>query len=260
MAGIRVFTYNLRIDVPFDGINSFSNRRDFIRRSLPGFEADILGFQEAGPHMRRWLMETFPQYQICGVGREADLQGESNPIAFRRDKFDLVDMGFFWLSDTPQKPGSRFSTDQSGCPRVCTCATLVQIETGRLLRFYNTHLDHEGAVAQAQGLTLILARMAEDYARWPAPVILTGDFNAFLDSLVHKSAEGFCGCGQPIKDVTASTGGTFHGFGSLDPSEHQKIDYIFTNMQVKSPAFLVKDQENGLYLSDHYPVGVELEL
>lgn len=258
MAGIKVFTYNLRVDVPRDGANSFTNRRDFIRAHFPAYQADLVGFQEAAPHMRRWLMETFPDYEICGVGREADLQGESNPIAYRRDKFDLVGLEQFWLSDTPDTPGSRFVTDQSRCPRICTVATLFHRETGKLLRYYNTHLDHEGPTAQAQGLSLILARMAADYARRPMPVILTGDFNAYPDSLVYKSAKGFTGCGPALEDVTQNVGGTFHNFGKLDPAE--KIDYIFTNLPCTQPAFLADDQENGVYLSDHYPVGAGLEL
>ncbi len=258
MASIQVFTYNLRVDVPQDGRNSFANRRAFIRSRFPGYEAGLAGFQEAAPHMRRWLMESFPEYEVCGVGREADLQGESNPIAFRREDFDLLGLDQFWLSDTPDLPGSRFATDQSGCPRVCTCAMLVHRETGKTLRFYNTHLDHEGPTAQAQGLSLILSRMAADYARRPMPVILTGDFNAYPDSLVYQSAQGFAGCGRPLVDVTAATGGTFHDFGRQSPPE--KIDYIFTNLPSLGPAFLAQDQEDGVYLSDHYPVGVELAL
>ncbi len=166
-----------------------------------------------------------------------------------------------WTSSgfrTRRTCGSRFATDQSSCPRLCTAATLFHRETGKLLRFYNTHLDHEGPTAQAQGLSLILARMAADYARRPMPVILTGDFNAYPDSLVYRSAQGFAGCGLPLVDVTQATGGTFHDFGRLHPAE--KIDYIFTNLPCLGPAFLAEDQEDGVYLSDHYPVGVELEL
>ncbi|RKJ40869.1 endonuclease/exonuclease/phosphatase family protein [Acutalibacter sp. 1XD8-33] len=257
MADIRVFTYNLRVDVPGDGKNSFTSRRAYIRDRFPGFQADIVGFQETIPHMRQWLAENFPEYEVCGLGRESDLQGESNPILFRRAAFDLAELDCFWLSDTPSLPGSRFATDQSGCPRICTCATVRHRDTGRLLRFYNTHLDHEGPTAQAQGLTLILSRMAADYAKRPLPVVLTGDFNAFPDSLVYQSANGFSGCGGILADATQALGGTYHNFGRLD--EPQKIDYIFTTLPYKD-AFLVKDSQDGIYLSDHYPAGAVVAL
>lgn len=254
---IRVFTYNLRVDVPSDGANSFSNRREFIKEAFPVYKPDLVGFQEAAPRMRGWLMENFPEYEVCGMGREADLQGESNPIAFRRDAFDLVGLEQFWLSDTPHAPGSRFSTDQSLCPRICTSVVL-RHKTGRLLRFYNTHLDHEGPTAQAQGLSLILSRMAGDYARRPLPVVLTGDFNAEPDSLVYQSARGFSGCGQLLADASQGVGGTFHNFGRLSPPT--QIDYIFTTLPRREVPFLAVDESNGVFLSDHYPVGVDLNL
>lgn len=259
MATLTVFTYNLRTDVPEDGINSFQNRRDFIRARFPAYQADLIGFQETEPHMRQWLMEAFPEYEVCGTGREAALDGESNVIAYRRSLFDLVSLDTFWLSDTPYVPGSRFSTDQSLCPRICTCVTLCHKETGKLLRHYNTHLDHEGAMAQAQGISLVLNRMAADYARWQAPVILTGDFNVVPESPVYRSVQGFSGCGKPLVDVTAGVGDTFHNFEPQNPAEQMKIDYIFTNLPC-DPKKTVKamDEQNGQYLSDHYPVGAYL--
>ena len=116
MNKLNVFTYNLRIDVQGDGKNSFQNRRDFILARFPSYGAALVGFQETAPHMRQWLIENLAGYQVCGLGREADLQGESNPIAYRADLFELVALDMFWLSDTPWKPGSRFATDQSDCP------------------------------------------------------------------------------------------------------------------------------------------------
>lgn len=259
MAQITVFTYNLRTDVPADGVNAFSNRRAFIKSRFPAYQADVIGFQEVMPHMRRWLMEAFPEYEVCGVGRGKALDDESNVIAYRRDRFDLVSLDTFWLSDTPRAPGSRFSTDQSACPRICTCVALRHLETGRLFRYYNTHLDHEGVMAQAQGLSLVLGRMAADYDAWRLPVVLTGDFNVTPESPVYRSAAGFSGCGAPLADVTAHVGGTFHDYDPAETSE--KIDYIFTNLPCDPRrSFRAEDQENGVYLSDHYPVGAVLEL
>lgn len=259
MAQITVVTYNLRTDAPADGKNAFSNRKAFVKSHFPRCQADLIGFQETLPHMRKWLMEAFPEYEVCGVGRSADLEDESNVIAYRRDRFDLVSLDTFWLSDTPKVPGSRFSTDQSVWPRICTCVTLRDLETGRLFRHYNTHLDHEGAMAQAQGISLVLGRMAADYSAWGLPVVLTGDFNVTPESPVYRSVQGFSGCGAPLVDVTAGLGGTYHGYDPASISE--KIDYIFTNLPCDPGRSLkMEDQENGVYLSDHYPVAAYLEL
>lgn len=259
MSTINVFSYNLRCDVSGDGINAFSKRKEFVLTEFPKYGADIVGFQETLPHMRQWLMDNFTDYQVCGVGRGSDLGGESNVVMFRKDKFDLVGLDTFWLSDMPRIPGSRFSTDQSTCPRICTCVMLYHRETGRTFRHYNTHLDHVGAFAQAQGISLILNRIASDYAAWQLPVILTGDFNVTPESVVRRSVLSFEGCGAKLNDVTADVGITFHGYA---PEKYgTKIDYIFTNLPCDTArSFTAKDERDGVYLSDHYPVGAFLEI
>ena len=47
----------------------------------------------------------------------------ANPVAFKRDRFELQYFDQRWLSDTPFEPGSRFA-DQSGCPRIFVVCTL----------------------------------------------------------------------------------------------------------------------------------------
>ncbi len=259
MSNINVFTYNLRMDNRGDGINAFSSRKDYIKKTFPKYNADVIGFQEVLPHMRQWLIDNFTDYEICGVGRGANLDDESNVVAYRKDKFDLVSLETFWLSDTPRRPGTRFSTDQSPCPRICTCTTLYSREAKKVFRHYNTHLDHEGAFAQAQGISLILGRIASDYDSWALPVILTGDFNVTPDSVVIKSVSNFSGCGEKLIDVTSGITGTFHGY---KPEKRlTKIDYIFTNLPCdKSKTHVADDCENGVYLSDHYPVGAAVEI
>lgn len=260
MSTIHVFSYNiLTDDGTRTGPRSFAERSKLIPTRFLAYKPDLIGFQETQPPQRQWLMDNLTDFEVCGVGREADLLGESNVVAFRKNRFDLVSLETFWLSDTPRRPGSRFSTDQSVCPRICTCVVLRDRENGKAFRHYNTHLDHVGAFAQAQGVSLILNRIAADYDAWALPVILTGDFNVTPDSFVYKSVVSFTGCGAPLKDVTADVGPTFHGFHPERPG--QKIDYVFTTLPcdtTKSAA--ARDEVDGISLSDHYPVGAYVEL
>ena len=257
---LRVCTFNLRTDAAVDGVNAFSGRTPLIAREFPKYEADVVGFQEVKPHMRDWLETNLAGYTVAGTGRGADLRDEHCVIAYRSDRFLLASLDTFWLSDTPRVPGSRFHTDQSGCPRICTAAVLLTREARRPLRVYNTHLDHVGRLAQAQGMTLILSRIAADEAVWPgAPVVLTGDMNALPDSPVIASAAAFTAGGRPLIDITAGVGPTYHGYHP--EKTHAKIDYIFTSA-VSDPARsrTLRDEENGVYFSDHYPVLGEIEL
>ena len=259
MSSIRVFSFNILTDnCKKTGGRTFAERSKLILDEFLAYEPDLIGFQETQPPQRQWLIDNFTDFQVCGVGRDRDLLGESNVVLFRKSRFDLVFLETFWLSDTPRVPGSRFSTDQSDCPRICTCTTLRERESGRCLRHYNTHLDHVGAFAQAQGISLILNRIASDYAENPLPVVLTGDFNVTPDSLVYKSVVTFAGCREPLKDVTADVGPTFHGFRKDWPGS--KIDYVFTTLPCDvSKSFAARNERDGLPFSDHYPVGADLE-
>ncbi len=252
---LKICTYNLRYDNDYDGINRFALRREYIARVFPGYEPDVVGFQEVLPHMRDWLEARLSGYTIAGTGREGDFSGECNPIAFRSDRFLLMALDTFWLSDTPNVPGSRFSTDQSICPRICTAAVLLERGTTRRLRVYNTHLDHEGEQARRQGIRLILQRIAADDARYPGvPVVLMGDFNAEPDSEVVKLLSH-----TDLRDTTGEIPGTFHSYHPERPMS--KIDYIYTNAPWDAGTTrALTSSEAGVYLSDHYPVMAEISL
>ena len=260
MSIINVYSFNILTDnCTKTGGTHFSERSKLFADHFLTLKPDLIGFQETQPPQRQWLMDNFTDFEVCGVGRDSDLHGESNVVAYRKDRFDLVMLETFWLSDTPHKPGSRFSTDQSDCPRICTCTILMDRENGKVFRHYNTHLDHVGKFAQAQGISLILNRIAADYDAWPLPVILTGDFNVTPDSMVYKSVVGFTGCGSPLKDATADVGPTFHGFRKDWPGS--KIDYVFTTLPFDpARSATVTAESDGLTLSDHYPVGAAVEL
>ena len=256
---LKICTFNIRCDAACDGINTFDGRKDLILREFPKYEADIIGFQEVLPHVRLWLEENLAGYAVVGTGRSADRNGEHTVIAYRTDRLRLVSLDTFWLSDTPRVPGSRFATDQSRCPRICTAAVFMSREDQKLIRVYNTHLDHVGELARAQGVTLVLSRIAEDEALYPGtPVVFTGDLNTTPDDAVIRSIEAFSAAGRPLADLSRDSGGTFHGY---EPAKTLvKIDYIFTNAAPAAPAVALTEEENGVFFSDHYPLLGEIEL
>ncbi len=258
---INVFSYNIWTDNgKREGKGAFASRIPLFREKFLAYKPDLIGFQETMPYQRQWLMDNLDEFEVVGIGRGKNLDNESNVIAYRKDRFDLVFLETFWLSDTPHKPGSRFSTDQSDCPRICTTVTLRDRVSGVLFRHYNTHLDHVGAYAQAQGVSLILNRIANDFEVNPLPVILTGDFNVTPDSEVYKSVMGFEGMDQKFTDATADIPVSFHGYHP-ESGRGSKIDFVFTTLPVcEGSAFAAKDGGDGIYLSDHYPVGATLVL
>ncbi len=249
----KFVTFNLRCDHNQDGENCFVYRQPLILKAIGEEKPDLICFQEVLPHMAAWLKQSLTEYYVIGCGRGKTLDGEQMSVAFRRDKYSLMEMRTFWLSETPFLPGSRYP-DQSSCPRTCTDALLMETDTGRVLRVLDTHLDHVGVEARRLGLMQILRHLETTELFPQAPVILAGDFNAGPASpemaVIRQHAD--------FLDVTEGIGFTYHGYMRAEHPE--LIDYIF----VRGPLTCLRVQkwehtENGVYLSDHYPVCAELD-
>lgn len=254
---LKICSFNLRMDTPKDGINAFFNRTPLIAEKLAQYQPDVIGFQEVRPPMRNWLEKNLTGYTVIGTGRGADFLNEANVIAYRTDKFLTMSLDTFWLSDTPYMPGSRFTTDQSDCPRICTCAVLLARDTTKRLRVYNTHLDHVGTVARVQGIEMVLARIASDVQRYPdTPVVLMGDFNEEPGGIVTRAVEMES---DGLVEATRNIPGTFHGYHPETGTV--KIDYIYTNAcWDEEKTLALTDSRDGIYLSDHYPVMTQITI
>lgn len=254
---VRVMTFNIRYDTKEDGIHCFDGRKENIKKFIEREQPDVIGFQEVLPHVRKWLVDNLADYVVLGMGRNPDYTGESVSIAYRKEKYNLVKFDQFWLSDTPDVPGSRYTIDQSGCPRISVIASLVSRENGKVFTFANTHLDHVGKFAQVCGASLLMTKLLSENKY---PFFLTGDFNATPESEAIKTITN-----QPgIKELTEGvpdTAATYHGYGTL--KEGYKIDYIFTNKETKlaeNSLTVHEDCVDGIYLSDHYPISVIAEI
>ncbi len=252
---IKVFTFNLRTESKGDGVNYFPNRRGRILSAIEQYAPDIIGFQEATDTMRAWLADTLEEYAVVGCGRGVGYRGESTIIAYRKSAFEMISCEAFWLSLTPDIPGSVYGFDQSSCPRIATAALLSPSGRGEPFVFCNTHLDHKGKTARLLGSVQLIQYLTSK----PYRFVLTGDFNATPEApeiALFTSIEG-----RSIIDATAGLSGTFHGFGQR--TVKSKIDYIFTDLPCDvSESFVVPDEgdENGVYISDHNPVGAVVEV
>ena len=261
---LKVMTFNLRVESPaHDGINDLPNRKARILEAIESEAPDIIGFQEARDGTRAWLRQSLTDYVVVGSGRYKGYKGEGAPLAFRKDKLEMIAMDTFWLSSTPKIPESRYEgSDQSECPRIAAAVTLVPFEGSEPFVFLNTHTDHLGSVSR----TLSTAQILEYLSEKGLPFVVTGDFNATPDSSEIKMFTA--NSKYPVTDATSLVGGTYHGFGALkDDAENAnektvKIDYVFTNMPTDiNESYAVTDVPvNGVYISDHRPVVAFVEL
>ncbi len=245
-----IMTFNIRYDNPYDGANCWKRRRDFVMEMLTQKAPDILCLQEVLPHVKKDLEQSMPAYNFCGCGRSEVLQDEYNPIAYRRERFDLLFTQTFWLGSDMRKPGSMnpYSVD---LPRICTQAILRDKEDGTVFSVYNTHLDHISAKSRIWGMSVIFAEM-QKYKQYPS--FITGDFNAVPESEELDYFNTYNPLSlQNFSDTSAlPVTYTYHDF--LNPENNCKIDYIFATGQVSKIDFTsVRETRGELELSDHYP-------
>src|SRR5687768_6095815 len=171
---ITVMSYNIRYDNPGDGVNQWDKRKAKVFALLKKYDPDIIGVQEALHHQLTDISDNLKEYEFFGVGRDDGKQkGESSAIFIRKKRFRIKEQNTFWLSKTPDVPGSK--DWDAAITRVVTWARLEDKKTKRAFVMINTHFDHRGKESRKHSAALLkdrAAMLAKDL-----PVIITGDFN-----------------------------------------------------------------------------------
>lgn len=253
---LKVMSYNIRYDNPGDGRNAWPNRKDrlidLVRESRPA----VLGVQEALHGQLMNMMDALGGYAMVGVGRDDGKQkGEYSAILYRTDRFELRDQNTFWLSKTPDVPGSK--DWDAAITRVATWARLFDKETQKEILVVNTHFDHIGKEARLKSAELIRKKIGE--MAGDLPVLLTGDFN-FTRQQPPYAALMQPGGFKLIDSAPADPPGTSCGF-EVGARECNAIDYIFYSPHWKLERYDVLTTNNGRdYPSDHLPVLVSVSL
>ncbi len=257
-----VMSFNIRYAGANDGDDSWNNRRYLVRRAIRDHKPAIFGIQECLWPQGTELKEAFYGYRITGVGRDDGVRaGEMCLIFTRHDRYFVLDQGFFWLSETPETPGS-IGWD-AVCPRIVTWVKLRDRWCNPDTLFvFNTHFDHVGEKARLESAKLLQKRMAELADGYP--VILMGDFNAAATSdsppynlLVDKDSVAGPVMGDTWVFATEKERqkgeGTYHGF--TGETSRGRIDWILATEEFPGVrAGIDQLQKNGRYPSDHYPV------
>ncbi|GAA0664930.1 endonuclease/exonuclease/phosphatase family protein [Natronoarchaeum mannanilyticum] len=262
MTPLRLLTYNVRYDTPEDGDRAWAHRRDALADVVRSYDPDVVGFQEPLAHQVADLRERLPDHRIVGRGRAAAPdEGEHVPIGFRSGRFALADRETFWLSETPDEPGSvGWDAD---LPRIATCVRLRDEPADTALVHCNVHLDHRGERARLESATLLRRRL-ESFADGD-PVILSGDFNCEADAppirrLVDADAPGlrFRDARTVASKPIEGPGTTRNDYDSLLAG--MEIDHVLVTpgVGVERVATCADRDEDGRFPSDHLPVLAEL--
>ncbi len=222
---ISVITFNVRFDFEGDGRNRWSFRSKGVCETLARYKMDILCLQEA---LQYQFDDIYAELNRNGLSYGAITRGRAQnddctycpepnehcSILYNNEKFTKLDGGFFWLSETPDIPGTK-SWD-ADCVRIATWIVLQlkhhdthsdnenstnrtkstsddehQQQSHRTMSpilVVNTHWDHMGRMARLQSAKLIKNRIWEISHRFSSMnlplhlTIFTGDLNCLSNS------------------------------------------------------------------------------
>lgn len=197
---LRVMTANIRVDMPEDGVNAWTSRRDLLVRTLLKYQPDVLGCQEVAPAQGAFLNKSLspwygyfpragagtqskPITDVGGlrgaaaqlVGAAGELLSGLNTLYYRTDRFDFIDgeSGMI-LPDQPQPIASENT--------FFTLAVLREKAGGKAAKpltviAVDAHFRHDEGLAEkcAAALRQKIAGWAEKFP--DSGILVMGDMN-----------------------------------------------------------------------------------
>lgn len=238
-----------------EGEHSIDRRIPLEIKMIKEISPSSFGVQEAHKQWIDALTNGLPEYDYVGVGRDDGMEkGEYAAIFYRRDLFDASESGYFWISETPDKPSMGWDAANI---RIATYVKLTDKITGKAYVHFNTHLDHVGRQAEINGAKMIKEKAASFGG---LPVICTGDFNVLQGSDCYQTmvSDNLGDARLLAKDTDDCF--TYHGF---KPEKTKDIiDFIFVDKSTVMPKKfrVVNKKIDHQFYSDHYAIYADIEL
>jgi endonuclease/exonuclease/phosphatase family metal-dependent hydrolase len=181
----KVMSYNIRYAAPedYNSSDGWNDRKERLVQFYKYHNPQIIGMQEVTWMQLEYIKNNMPEYESYGVGREDGKKGgEFVPVFYNSKRFELIDGGSFWLSETPEKPSIGWD---AALKRIVTYVFLKDKITDNKFYFFNTHFDHKGESARLNSGKLLTEKINSIAGEYP--VILTGDFNTVPDSAPYNA-------------------------------------------------------------------------
>ena len=274
---LRIMTFNVRYEGEQDaGDRHWSARRGAVAAAIRGADPDVACLQEALFGQYEWVLVALNAAAAAAgdagggpwrgvfVGRDNGARaGESACILFRASRVTLVSNRTFWLSDTPDAPGSVGRSWGNVLPRICTSAVFAVAggPTAARVAVFNTHLDNLSKVARQRGLALVMAALPPPGG---ARAVVCGDLNA----VAGRETDTIAIATARLTDVVAAVGAganiTFPVYGT-GAERGRRIDFILASPGARIGRVAIDGAKYAgasgapVYPSDHFPVVASLE-
>lgn len=252
---LKVMTYNLKNGSPS------AERKENTINDIATYMPDTIGTQET--HLK-WInaltgSPLLSDYELVGEQRYGDEvprtqnDNEASAILYRKSKFNLIDSGTYWLSETPEVVNSKL--EESKYVRIMTYVVLERISDGVKFVHVNTHLNSTPELNLRQVQIMVDLVNEKIYSKHgKLPTFYTGDFNADPASENNDGYKYLISTGtensRDIAEVTSNEN-TIKNGGMIDHCIVTKNDFLVT-------FFDVGQERPGEDRSNHYPVYVKM--
>lgn len=253
-------------------------RGSYVMQIVKDYDFDIVGMEEVtglgckygstyGVSQLETLKNGLSDYTFIAYERE-NKDYSYNVIAYKTEKYELVETGRFWLSPTPDVVSNGWDPDYSFY-RNCGWAKMKVKTTGEIFYFCVTHCNYGPSLDGPNGAKVIVDRlsaMADDY-----PVVLVGDFNmrrtdhplAYREYVKYfEDAALTADANLCVPEVNGQIDWTTTGWTLANKATSgSEFDFIFyRNMYAKQRYVITENYGRTVNPSDHYPVMVQFIL
>lgn len=251
---ITMMSCNLRCLTPLDlGKKSWFYRADLLAKDIADQNPSIIGFQEATRWQYQYMVDVLTGFDSVITYRDTSIIAEGCPIFYDTSRYQLVDKGSFWLSETPDVMSKDWN---SACYRICSYVILTDKASGKDFVVFNTHLDHVSDEARIKGIAVVLDKISQFGG---LPAVIMGDFNALEGSETYISAtDSFLDAQYAAEQAVKSH--TYQNWGN--PEKYQRLDYfMISKAGIRAERYdVVPAVHDGVYASDHCPITLTLTL
>jgi len=260
---LKILGYNIRCGEDNKGNDGsglmLKDRADRLKLLIDEYDPDLMGFQEAVPEWIDYIQMNFTMKYELRYKWRAESSLECTPILWKRDKFDLVDEGYYWISETPDEESKGWGTKHY---RVCQWVVLKIKATGKQFMFTSLHLTAGKPAVNSAPLLVKRAKPVGGITKMP--YIIAGDFNSTADTDAYKSytKNGFVDINNALGFDPTYTNNGYHRKADDDPTNVIR-DYVFYGgaEYVIPLEYEVLDREyNNGWISDHRGIWAELAL
>jgi endonuclease/exonuclease/phosphatase family metal-dependent hydrolase len=257
---VKLVSFNICVN-PFSDERIWSNRKKLISSMVRTCDWDIIGTQEGSVEMMNDLCVLSGGYQWLGRAAYEGDNAVCMAVMYKSSRFDVLESGDFWYSETPDIPGS-MAWDAPYIAK-CTWVKFRDKSRKKVFYFFNSHYSASTKVSAAYARSrssLLMMDKIEEIAGNDSKVFAAGDYNSVPGSAAINNilARGFLKDSRTLSEQLPS--GPDNTFNGWQTPNNAKYDWIFVSAGIRVLSYnVLNNRPNGQFPSDHDPVVIDVE-